>query len=224
MLRSELLEVLEEASSGRIWTDERFASTPAAMRRINDVALSGDGEPTIVPQFDQVVALCADVLRQMVLPEVKLVVITNATQFDQQQVQRALPILDACNSEIWAKLDAGSEEYFQRVNHPYPRVTLEHILRGIAAIARGRRIVIQSLFFRLDGNPTPEREILAYCDRLAAIVKAGGGIKLIQVHTIARVPASSEATSLTNDELDSIARHIRSLLPVPVETFCGNVK
>ena len=222
MLRSELLEVLDEAATGRIWLDPRFAATPAQLRRINDIAFSGDGEPTIVPQFDQAVKIGADVLRQAAAPEVKLVVITNATQFDQPQVQRALPVLDGCYSEIWAKLDAGTEEYFLRVNHPYPRVSLDHILRGIATIAKGRQIVIQSLFCRLGGLPTPEKEILAYCDHIAAILKSGGGIKLIQVHTVARAPASPEVTPLGNAELDNIARHIRSLLPVPVETYYGS--
>jgi wyosine [tRNA(Phe)-imidazoG37] synthetase (radical SAM superfamily) len=221
VLRTELREVLDEAISGRIWNDPRFAPTPPELRRINDIAFSGDGEPTIAPQFDQAVSIGADVLRQAVMPEVKLVVITNATQFDQPQVHRALPILDANNGEIWAKLDAGSDEYFCRVNHPYPRVTLAHILKGIAAIAKGRHIVIQSLFCRLDGVPTPEKEILAYCDNVGAILKAGGGIKLIQVHTVARAPASAEVTPLANEELDTIARHIRSLLPVPVETYYG---
>lgn len=221
MLHRELREVLDEAVSGRVWHEPRFADTPPELRRVNDIAFSGDGEPTIVPQFDQAVGIGADVLRHAAMPEVKLVVITNATQFDQPQVQRALPVLDANNGEIWAKLDAGTEEYFRRVNHPYPRITLDHVLRGIAAIAQGRRIVLQSLFCRLDHVPTPEKEILAYCDNVAAILRAGGGIKLIQVHTIARTPASSEVTPLANEELDAIARHIRSLVNLPVEIYYG---
>ena len=33
--------------SGRIFEDERFAGTPPELRRLNDIALSGDGEPTV---------------------------------------------------------------------------------------------------------------------------------------------------------------------------------
>ena len=67
----------------------------------------------------------------------------------------------------------------------------------------------------------PERELLAYCDRIGQILKSGGGIKLIQVHTVARPPASAEVTPLGNVELDNIARLIRTMLPVPVETHYG---
>ena len=231
VLRGELIDVLGEAVSGRIWQDERFAATPPAMRRLNDLAFSGDGEPTLVPQFDLAVKIAADVLRSPACglaasspassEPVKIVVITNATQFDQPQFQRALPVLDAHNGEIWAKLDAGTEEYFLRINRPYPRATLDHILRNIAAVARGRPIVIQSLFCRIAGLPPPEHEIAAYCRNLQAILHGGGKIKLIQAHTVARPPALSTVTALANAELDAIAQTIKTSVPVPVETYYG---
>ena len=119
-----------------MWREPQFADTPPALRRINDIAFSGDGEPTCAINFDQAVAVAADAKRAAGRDEVKLVVITNATQLDQPQVQRALPILDAANGEIWAKLDAGSEQYFQRVNRPHPGLTLDGITANIIAIAR----------------------------------------------------------------------------------------
>jgi wyosine [tRNA(Phe)-imidazoG37] synthetase (radical SAM superfamily) len=222
LLRQELHAVLAEAVDGRIWQEPRLAGTPAMMRRLNDVAFSGDGEPTCLPQFDQAVAVAADVRRELVLAALKLVVITNASQLHCPQVRRALPILAANNGEIWAKLDAGTERMFERVNRPYPRVSLQRILDNILAVSRLMPVVIQSLFFRIDGAAPPPSEIDAYCGVLREMIAGGGKIKLVQVHTIARAPASPQAAALSDVELDMITECVRAAVaPVPVETYYG---
>jgi wyosine [tRNA(Phe)-imidazoG37] synthetase (radical SAM superfamily) len=221
-LRRELELALGQAATGRIWHEPRFAATPADMRRLNDIAFSGDGEPTCLPNFDQAVALAAQVNAEMGLDDVKLVVITNASRLDSPQVRRSLPILDAHNGEIWAKLDAGTEEYFRRVNRPHPMVLLDEIVAGITGVARGRAVVIQTLLFALDGAPPPPEEVHAYCKRLRQILDGGGQIRLVQVHTIARNPAEATASPLADRDLDALAATIRqSIAPVPVETFYG---
>ena len=53
-LVAELDATLGLATSGRIYDDAAFCRTPAELRRINDIALSGDGEPTTYRNFDEV--------------------------------------------------------------------------------------------------------------------------------------------------------------------------
>lgn len=223
VLRDELSSVMHEATSGRLWDEPRFAETPPKMRRVNDIAFSGDGEPTCLPNFDRAVQAAADVKAAHDAADVKIVVITNATRLRDHQVRLALPILDAHNGEIWAKLDAGSEEFFRRVNRPSGDVTLREITDNIKSVAIGRPVVIQSLFFRLDGDPPAEAELAEYCDRLSEIIAAGGQIKLVQAHTIARPPAEPNVSALSDAELDAVAGRIRSAVPdVPVETYYGS--
>ena len=211
-LRDELRLALEAATSGQLWTESRFAATPPHMRRINDIAFSGDGEPTCLTNFDQAVALAADVKRRCGCRDVKLVVITNASNLDAPQVRRALPTLDA-----------GSEEFFRQVNRPAPGVTLRRVLDGIIDIARGRPVVIQTLFFAIDGQATPPSEIAAYCDRLREIIASGGRIKLVQLHTVARRPTEKSVSALDDANLDRIAQIVRkAVAPTPVETFYGS--
>src|SRR5437660_6647623 len=50
-LLAELEAMLDLILSGELFTTERFAPTPAALRRLNDIAFSGDGEPTTCPEF-----------------------------------------------------------------------------------------------------------------------------------------------------------------------------
>src|SRR3982750_345300 len=53
VLDDELSRMLELASSGEIWQIPPFDQTTARLRRINDVAFSGDGEPTSFKSFSQ---------------------------------------------------------------------------------------------------------------------------------------------------------------------------
>ena len=78
-LADELDEMVELAVTGRLFEGTRFSTTPAEFRRLNDIAMSGDGEPTASPVFDEVVQLCADIRRRRGLDQVKIVLITNAT-------------------------------------------------------------------------------------------------------------------------------------------------
>jgi len=221
-LKAELELALAEAAAGRIWAEPRFARVPANMRRINDIAFSGDGEPTARPEFDAAVKVAADAKAAAGLADVKIVVISNSTNLGSPQMARALPILDANNGEIWAKLDAGTQEFFDAVNRPHPARALDDIVRGITAVARGRAVVIQTLFFRVDGRGLGEAEIAAYAARLRDILAGGGRIKLVQLHTIARGPMSPSARALPDDELDKLAKAVRQAVPeLTVETYYG---
>ncbi len=219
ILADELDRMVELVISGDLYQRAQFHDTPAALRRLNDIAFSGNGEPTACPNFDQAVAVAAEVRRRHKLDGVKLVLITNATLFHQPRVRRALEILDANNGEIWAKLDAGSDEYYRLVDRS--AVPWRRILDNLRDAAVARPIVIQSLFLRIDGQPPPAAELDAYCDRLVEITSAGGRIKLVQVHTIARRPAESWATPLRNAEVDAIAELVQRRTHLPVAAFYG---
>jgi len=58
----------------------------------------------------------AQVRRQRGLEAVKLVLITNASRLHHPPVRQVLEVLDANNGEIWAKLDAGTVEYYYGVD------------------------------------------------------------------------------------------------------------
>jgi wyosine [tRNA(Phe)-imidazoG37] synthetase (radical SAM superfamily) len=219
LLREELEEMVELANGGGLFESSRFSTTPPEYRRLNDIAMSGDGEPTTSPIFPEVVQICADVRAAHGRDDVKLVLITNATMLQHPRVAAALEVFDANNGEIWGKLDAGTEDYYQRVDRT--EVKLAEVMENLIVTARKRPIVIQSLFMRLDGEAPLSAEQEAYCDRLNEIVAAGGQIKHVQVHTIARPPAESFATPLENVEVDALAELVRRRTGLPVEGYYG---
>jgi len=215
----ELEDVLAAVVAGEIWHHERFQGTPAAYRRLNDIAFSGDGEPTTYKNFDEIIAACAELKRRHGLHDTKLVLITNASMFHREHVQRGLAILDANQGEIWAKLEAGTEEYFHLVDRtPIP---FQQIVDNITAAACVRPLVIQSLFMRVRGEAPPAAELAAFCARLNEITAAGGQLKLIQIYTVARQPAESFVGPLSDAEVDAIAVLVRERTGLSVETFYG---
>src|SRR5436305_13788551 len=58
-LFAELDAMFGLVTSGEIYRDPRFAAVPPELRRLNDVAFSGDGEPTTYRNFDEIIAEAA---------------------------------------------------------------------------------------------------------------------------------------------------------------------
>ncbi|MFM7590867.1 MAG: radical SAM protein, partial [Isosphaeraceae bacterium] len=104
LVLSELSGMIDLVESRELFAEPEFAGVPEALRRLNDIAFSGDGEPTTAREFETIVARVAELKRQKGLDHVKMVLITNATMFHRPRVQQALATLDANNGEIWAKL------------------------------------------------------------------------------------------------------------------------
>jgi wyosine [tRNA(Phe)-imidazoG37] synthetase (radical SAM superfamily) len=218
-LEQELRSMIADAQSGALFDDPAFRDVPASLRSIKDIAFSGDGEPTTCKSFRECVDVAARFKRDAGLDSTKIVLITDACYLTRPQVVEGLAILDANHGEIWAKLDAGTEAYYQRVNRPnYP---LQHVIDNIIAAARVRPIVIQSLFMRLDGVGPDDAELNAYIERLREITRAGGKITLVQVYTVARRPVESYVAPLPNEEVDRITAMVRTLAGLPAESFYG---
>ncbi len=218
-LRDELGETLDLVTGGGLYRDGRFAAVPGPLRRLNDVAFSGDGEPTTFVNFGEIVGDVATIKRGRGLDSTKLVLITNASMFHRPKVREALAILDANQGEIWAKLDAGTEAYFRLIDRtPIPFRT---ILSNIQEAAWSRPLVIQSLFMKVEGVGPPPGEIAAYCDRLGEVLDGGGAIDRVQVYTIARRPAESFVSPIEPGEVDAIAEQVRLRLGLTVESYYG---
>ena len=215
-LRLELDHLLHLAQSAQLFAEPPFDQTPPHLRRLNDVAFSGDGEPTAYPRFLDACRLVADLLADHNLPEAKIITITNATLLHRPQVAQALDFLDSHNGELWAKLDAGTEAYYHLVDRT--TIPFQRILDNITAAARQRPIVIQSLFMNIDGAPPPAAEIDAYVARLRDMLARGARIKLVQIYTVARQTALPNITPLPEPTLTAIATQVRTT-GLPTEIY-----
>jgi len=216
-LRDELRWLLRYALEGGLATQPKFNEVPELTRVVRDIAFSGDGEPTMIPNFSDCVRVAIEVRAEFGLTNTKLVLITDSAGLDKVDVRAGLALMDAHLGEIWCKLDAGTEAYYRQVNRSFVR--LDRILRNILATARVRPVVIQSLFLKLHGQPMPAAELEAYCQRLRDILDAGGSIREVHAYTIARPTPEAWATKLSTGELSQVAQEIRERTGLRVDVF-----
>jgi wyosine [tRNA(Phe)-imidazoG37] synthetase (radical SAM superfamily) len=216
LMADELQRTLWLARSGGLgdfsWQHQKSDIQP----QLRQVALSGNGEPTLCPNFFDVLRTLVHVRALGRFPFFKIVLITNASRLDLQQVQDGLKLF-TLQDEIWAKMDAGTQRYMDKVNKP--GCTLEKILENILFVARQRPVIIQSLFPLLDGAKPPEREIMQYARRLKELRLAGAQIPLVQIYSSTPSSAQSRCAHLPLALLAHIARRVREISGLNAEVF-----
>lgn len=88
---------------------------PEVCRTLCDLAISGNGEPTTCPNFDQVVDLIVRLMEKYELT-IPLRLITNGSSVHKQHVLSALHLMEKKHGEVWFKVDAIGESMTKRMN------------------------------------------------------------------------------------------------------------
>jgi len=211
----ELQRTVALADSGGLKQIPAYQQTNAELLILRHIALSGDGEPTRAANFLEVAQEVVRI-RAIRYPFLKIVLITNASGLDLPEVKQGLKLLTA-HDEIWAKLDAGTQDYMNRVNHP--DCSMEKILENILLTARKRPVIIQSLFPMIDHQgPSPE-EIEQYANRLRKLKDDGAQIPLVQVYSATRPAFQPRCGHLPLKTLSQIARRVREVSGLSVEVY-----
>ena len=208
LLLAELGQLLQWAASGSLWERAPFNTVKPSHRRLCDIAFSGDGEPTSYSGLAGLIDRVADLRDASGFGEVPLVAITNASLFHREAVSQALERLHQRGGCIWAKLDAGSESYFQWVCGTSP--SLARICTNIESVAKKWPIHIQSMFLAKNGEAASNEEVDAWGERLQELVSSGAKIERVQVYTVARDPADPQLGPLTEAQLEAIADRARA--------------
>ena len=215
-MRNELDHVLELAVTGRIREYPAFQSTPAELLELKEIALSGDGEPTLCPNFREVIEEVAHLRAAGRWPFFKIVLITNATGLHLPAVRAGIEILTSFD-EIWVKLDVGTQQAMDVINRADVRI--EVVMENIINLGRERPVVIQSLFPLIHGaEPTPA-EIDAYIDRLRELRDSGTKIDCVQVYSAHRPAVHPDCGHLPLRSLSAIAKRVREETGLRAEVF-----
>jgi wyosine [tRNA(Phe)-imidazoG37] synthetase (radical SAM superfamily) len=211
----ELREILTLVRDGKL-RELGYANMPSELLELREIALSGDGEPTLCPNFRDVVAAVANLRSRGVFPYFKIVLLTNCAGLHLPEVCAGIAVLSS-DDEVWAKLDTGTQAYMDLVNRS--DVPLKAILRNIRDFARKRPVVIQSLFPSIDGNAPPDEEIEAYARCLRDLRVAGAEVSLVQIYSAHRLPVDSRCGHLPLRVLSKIARRVREVAGLEAEVF-----
>jgi wyosine [tRNA(Phe)-imidazoG37] synthetase (radical SAM superfamily) len=208
-LMKELDALLTLAQGGEIWELPPFDTVDPAHRRLCDIAFSGDGEPTSFGPLAELIDDVAALRNSRSFSQTPLVLITNASLFHKPRVALALERLAAHGGRVWAKLDAGTQAYFQWVCGS--QHDLSAIVENIRRAAVQHPLSIQSMFLKCEGQAAEDTELQAWTERLRQIQAGGGQIEGVQVYTVARKPADARLTALSEAELEGIAQRARGL-------------
>jgi wyosine [tRNA(Phe)-imidazoG37] synthetase (radical SAM superfamily) len=215
VLENELRGFLHELLHG----DFMQSRVPEGARRINDIALSGNGEPTSCAEFVRVIELIARVRRETGLPDtVKTVLITNGSLLYRNEVQQGLRDMAKINGEVWFKLDRASEAGMQRVNDIH--ISLDKVRANLAAAIACCPTWLQTCWFALDGEPPSRRDEDDYLEFVAALLRDGHQPQGVLLYSLARPSMQAEAprlSALSEKQLQGFADRIAGLgLPVKV--------
>lgn len=215
-MAAELRKTLAFVRGGRLRERPWYHSLPDELLQLRHVAISGDGEPTLSPQFADALQAIVHVRALGGPPFFKLVLMTNGTGLDLPQVQQGLKYLTR-SDEIWVKLDGGTQAYLNRVNRS--DVPLEKVLSNILMVGRVRPVIIQSLFPAINGEEPPLEEVEQYARRLADLSRAGADIPMVQVYSASRPSLNSESGHLPLKVLSRIAHTVRQTSGLRAEVF-----
>jgi wyosine [tRNA(Phe)-imidazoG37] synthetase (radical SAM superfamily) len=216
VLSAELQDLLTVAFQGRLREFPGFRHTPEELLQLKSVALSGNGEPTLSPSFAAVVNEVIHLRSLGRFPFFKIVLITNASGLDLPEVRAGLRVFTA-HDEIWVKLDAGTQDYVDRVNRT--NVTLKKVMSNILLLARERPVVVQSLFPLINNEEPPAEEIEHYVQRLKELKTAGAQISLVQVYSAHRPPHRPTCDHLPLKTLSRIVQRVREVTGLKAEVF-----
>ena len=206
-LERELRTFLADAAEGDYL--ERHA--PEGMRKLVDIAVSGNGEPTSAREFPQVIECLGRIRSELALaPDLKIRVITNGSLVGREAVRQGLARLGALDGEVWFKVDAGTSDGFRRINDV--NLSPARVARNLARCAELCATWVQTCMFRTDGRPPDPSEIEAYVSLLC-----GAGVDRLRgvlLYGLARAPMQPEASRLSNmsvSEFDAVVRRIKQI-------------
>ena len=198
-----------------------FMSTrvPEDARRLNDIALSGNGEPTSAKAFPQVIELIGWVMADFdLIGKIKLVLITNGSLIDRPRVLDGLAKMAALNGEVWFKFDSATASGMRTTNQT--RISPDKQLERLKIAAALCPTWLQTCVFALDGKPPGAVEQAAYLAAVTRIREQNIPIQGVLLYGLARPslqPQANRLSALPAEWLNAFAGSIRAAgLPVKV--------
>ncbi|MDR1984590.1 MAG: radical SAM protein [Prevotellaceae bacterium] len=184
--------------------EEKLKSLQAEEKYPDSITFSGNGEPTMHPEFAEIVDDTI-ALRNKYAPLAKISVLSNATMIAKANVIAALLKID--NAIL--KLDSGINETAILIDKPQFGYSIDKIIEYMQAFKN--RMILQTMFLRgtYEGkyiDNTTETEINAWIDAVQKISP-----REIMIYTIDRETPASDLQKINSDDLEKIANRARKL-------------
>lgn len=184
---------------------------PEEARHLNDIALSGNGEPTSSRQFSEVIDLVGRIKSEFdLMGKVKLVLISNGSLADRVRVQSGLKKMAKLDGEMWFKVDSATAQGLRRINQT--RTSPDKVFERLTTASTLCPTWLQTCMFARDGQPPSEAEQDAYLAFVRRIKTAALPVKGVLLYGLARPslqPDAGRLSALGADWLEHFAGRIR---------------
>jgi wyosine [tRNA(Phe)-imidazoG37] synthetase (radical SAM superfamily) len=193
---AELLEVMEK----------EFARLARGKQQIDSITFSGNGEPTLHPDFPLLVTEVKK-LRDRHFPGIPVSILSDSTQIRRPEIREALSALDS----RYMKLDAGDQRTYETIDHVIAKITLAEVIENLKKIPD---IIIQSLFISAPVDNTEPSHVAKWIEAVGDIRP-----KAVHIYTIARSSAEPSIRAAAADRLREIAVELKAKTSMQAVVF-----
>lgn len=190
----QIVEMLENVLTDEIRKHER----------IDAITFAGNGEPTLHPDFAWIIENVV-VLRNRLMPNAQVAVLTNATMLHKKTINNALKLAD----KAILKLDTAIQRSYDLINQPFDAISVQEVIESIKQFQGD--IYIQTMFFTGTNkgvaiDNTSEEELKLYFTALKYIQP-----KQVMIYSIDRATPGSGLQKVPVKKLEEISKKIQSL-------------
>ena len=162
---------------------------------IDSITFSGDGEPTLNPDFPEIIDITLG-LRDEYCPGAKVSVLSNATRVGRKKVFEALRKVD--NPIL--KLDAPTDELVKKINQPHGKY---HVADVVSALKKFEGdFILQTMFLRSKDFDSSSPEVLYGWMDIVRELKP----REIMVYTLDREAPAEGLEKFTEEEMKALVK------------------
>jgi wyosine [tRNA(Phe)-imidazoG37] synthetase (radical SAM superfamily) len=170
------------------------------------ITFSGNGEPTLYPQFASLAAELAK-LRDRHRPDVKIALLSNSSGLSNPALKKSITYIDL---PVF-KLDAGKKETFSAINRPVQGVDFEEVFEQLSCLSG---ILIQTVLVRGTPCNTTEEELGAYLEKIKIIQP-----RKVHIYSIDRPVPNAKLERVLPERLEEIAHLGREKTGIEMQAF-----
>ena len=179
---------------------------------IDVITFSGNGEPTLHPQFSEIINETI-YLRNKYLPKTQIAVLSNSTNLHKEEIINSLKQID----KPILKLDSTNINTFEKINlfkinnnkkNESSVISIKKIIEGMKSFEGN--FIFQIMFLRgsIGDEVVDNTTNLEIAGLINAIKETSP--KQVMIYSIDRIPPAKNLIKLSNDEMKKIAMLIKN--------------
>ena len=191
---------------------EVYAAVEAALKKprsIDYLTFSGNGEPTIHPDFPEIVR-GVKAIKDKLRPDARLAILSNSSKVNDPEVAAALRLFDA----PIMKLDAGDQDTFEAINQPFRGLEIDKIVKGLKRlpILFIQSVLVEGVVSNIKGEAFEH-----WVEKLVELHP-----RIVQIYSTERPTAQDELKCVSPKKLQEIAALLQERHQLNVHAYWQN--